>query len=144
MIHKLILILIFHEILTLVLQFQGRIRARARALVGAMKCKVSAGALLKYYSNSSGSPHTMPCISLSLVLKLSYNLYRRSFGQGEEVEVLCIHLCQKQYMHVTKREVKVGKVKCTTRWRLVISDYNSISVSLCAKDGYISFSCIIY
>ena len=54
------------EILTLVLQFQGRIRARARALVGAMKCKVSAGALLKYYSNSSGSPHTMPCMSLVL------------------------------------------------------------------------------
>lgn len=64
LIHEFIFILIFHEILTLVLQFQGHIRARACALVGTMKCKVSAGALLKYYSNSSGSPHTMPCMSL--------------------------------------------------------------------------------
>ena len=45
-------------------------------------------------------------------------------AKSRVVEALCILLCQRH--SISKREVKAGKVVCTTRWRLVISDYNSI------------------
>ena len=49
-------------------------------------------------------------------------------AKSRVVEVLCILLYQRH--SISKREVKAGKVVCTTRWRLVISDYKSIRARL--------------
>ena len=45
---------------------------------------------------------------------------------------------------MAKREVKAGKVKCTTRWRLVISDYNSIRARLLNTSALEGTNLVLY
>ena len=58
------------------------------------------------------------------------------------VEALCIHLCQKH--SVSKRQVKAGKVTCTTRWKLVISNYNSIQARILNTSALEGTNLILY